>query len=68
MEEMKNATILHEEVLTITLVKHKEEMESTTGCLKKTEQKNFEAQIEKETWHAKCLSFEAKVHLFKEQK
>lgn len=25
-------------------------------------------QIEKETWHAKCLNFESKVQLFKKQK
>jgi hypothetical protein len=30
VEEMKNATIRHEKTLTITLVKHKEEMELVT--------------------------------------
>jgi hypothetical protein len=46
MEEMKNATIWHEEVLTSTLVKHKEEMESITKCLK-IEEKFFKVQIKK---------------------
>ncbi len=31
------------------------------------QQKKFKMQIGKETWHAKCLSFEVEVHLFKEQ-
>jgi hypothetical protein len=35
VEEMKNAVVQHEEMLTTTLVKHKEEMESVVGCLKK---------------------------------
>jgi hypothetical protein len=39
VEEMKNATIRHEEALTTTLVKHKEEMELVMECLKKVEQK-----------------------------
>jgi hypothetical protein len=63
VDEMKNAAIGHEEVLTITLVKHKEEMESVMGCLKKIEQKFLETKIEKEAWHAKCLSFEMEVQL-----
>jgi hypothetical protein len=37
VEEMKNATIQHEKMLTITFVRHKEEMESMTWCLKKVE-------------------------------
>ncbi len=65
---MKNATIRHEKTLTITLVKHKEEMELVTQCLKKVKQKFLDMQIEKETWHAKCLNFELKVQLFKKQK
>jgi hypothetical protein len=32
VEEMKNATACHEEALTTTLVKHKEEMELVTGA------------------------------------
>ncbi len=35
------------------------------GCLKKIEHKFLEMQIEKEAWHAKCLSFEAEVQLLK---
>jgi hypothetical protein len=66
VEEMKNATIHHEKTLTKTLVKHKEEMESVIKCLKKVEQKFLDMQTEKETWHARCLSFELKVQLFKE--
>ncbi len=42
-------------------------MESMAGCLKKVEQKFLEMQTEKENWHTKCLSFEAKVWLLKEQ-
>jgi hypothetical protein len=38
VEEMKNAEIQHEEMLTTTLVRHKEEMDSMTRCLKKIEQ------------------------------
>jgi hypothetical protein len=40
VEEMKNAKVFHEVMLTTWLVRHKEEMESVTGCLKKVEQ-NF---------------------------
>jgi hypothetical protein len=39
VEEMKNVTVDHGKALTTTLVKHKEEMESFTECLKKVEQK-----------------------------
>jgi hypothetical protein len=39
VEEMKNATIRHEEALTTTLVRHKKKMELMTECLKKVEQK-----------------------------
>jgi len=42
VEEMKNVVVRHEEALTTTLVKHKEEMESITECLKKVEQKFFD--------------------------
>jgi hypothetical protein len=42
VEEMKNAVVRHEKMLTTTLVRHKEEMESMMGCLKKIEQKFFE--------------------------
>ncbi len=55
---MKNVAVCHEETLTTTLVKHKEEMELVMGCLKKVKQKFFDEQTEKETWHTKCLSFE----------
>jgi hypothetical protein len=65
VEEMKNVIVCHEEALTTTLVKHKEEMELFTECLKKVEQKFLDMEIEKGTWHAKCLSFESKVQLFK---
>jgi hypothetical protein len=61
VEEMENATICHEETLTTTLVKHKEEMELVMGWLKKVKEKFLDLQIEKETWHAKCLSFESEV-------
>jgi hypothetical protein len=36
-EEMKSAIVSHEEALTTTLVKHKEEMELVTKYLKKVE-------------------------------
>lgn len=65
---MKNVVVRHEEALTTTLVKHKEEMESITECLKKVEQKFFDMQTKKETSHAKCLNFESEVQLLKEQK
>lgn len=65
---MKNAAIWHEEVLTKTLIKHKEEMESATKCLKGTKQKLFVVQTEKKAWHAKSLSFQSKIQLLKEQK
>jgi hypothetical protein len=68
VEEMKNVTICHEKTLTTTLVKHKEEMELVIKCLKKVEQKFLDMYTEKENWHARCLSFELKVQLFKEQK
>jgi hypothetical protein len=42
VEEMKNAIVRHEEMMTKTTVRHKEEMESMTGCLKKVEQKFLE--------------------------
>jgi hypothetical protein len=42
VEEMKNAAICHEEMLTTTLVRHKEEMELVTRCLRKVEQKFLE--------------------------
>ncbi len=38
VEEMKKVEVCHEKMLTTTLVKHKEEMESVMGCLKKVEQ------------------------------
>jgi hypothetical protein len=66
VEKMKNAIICHEEVLTTSLVRHKEEMESVTKCLKKFKQKFLDVQTKKNTWHAKCLSFELEVKLFKE--
>jgi hypothetical protein len=34
VEEMKNATVCHEEELTTTLVRHKEKMESVMRCVK----------------------------------
>jgi hypothetical protein len=37
VEEMKNVAIRHEEMLTTTSVRHKEEMELVTRCLKKVE-------------------------------
>jgi hypothetical protein len=37
VEEMKNAAVRHEEVLTTTLVRHKEEKKSVIMCLKKVE-------------------------------
>jgi len=58
VEEMKNATFCDEEVLTTTLVRHKEEMELVTKCLKKVDHKFLDEQIEKEIWHAKRLGFE----------
>jgi hypothetical protein len=58
---MKNVAIHHEEALITTLVRHKEEMESITKCLKKAEYKFLYERTEKEIWHAKCLSFESKV-------
>ncbi len=66
VEEMKNVAIRHEETLTTTLVRHKEEMQLVTECLKKVEHKFLEMQTEKETQHAKCLSFELEVQMFKE--
>ncbi len=39
---MKKAKVCHEKMLTTTLVRHKEEMESMMGCLKKVEQKFLE--------------------------
>jgi hypothetical protein len=63
---MKIVIVCHEETLTTTLVRHKEEMESVTECLKKVEHKFIDVQIEKETWHAKCLSFEMEMQLLKE--
>jgi hypothetical protein len=54
-------------MLTIALVKHKEEMELVTECLK-IKEKFFKVQIKKNAWHAKSLSFEVEVQLFKEQK
>ncbi len=65
---MKNVIIQHEEVLTTTLIKHKEEMQLATNCLKGTKQKKFIVQTEKKAWRAKCLIFESKVQLLKEQK
>jgi hypothetical protein len=53
-------------MLTTTSVRHKEKMESVMRCLKKVEQKFLEMNTKKETWHTKCLSFEAKVQLLKE--
>ncbi len=50
---MKNAIVYHEETLTITLVRHKEDMELVMECLKKVEQKFLDMQTKKETWHAK---------------
>ncbi len=35
VEEIKNAALCHEEVLTTTLVRHKEEMELVMECLRK---------------------------------
>lgn len=61
VEEMKNATFCHEKVLTTTLVRHNEDMELVTKCLKKVEHKFLDEQIEKEIWHSKCLGFESKV-------
>jgi chromosome segregation ATPase len=68
VEEMKNATVSHEEALTTTLVKHKEKMELVTEYLKKIKHKFLDVQTKKETWHAKCLNFESEVQLLKEQK
>jgi hypothetical protein len=68
VEDMNNATFCHEEVLTTTLVRHKEEMELVMKCLKKVKHKFLDEQIEKEIWHAKCLGFELKVQLPREQK
>jgi hypothetical protein len=68
VEKMKNVEVHHEVVLTTRLVRHKEEMELVTGCLKKVKQKFLDMQTYKEIWHAKCLSFESKVQLLKEQK
>jgi hypothetical protein len=42
VEEMKNVTFHHENTMTTTLVRHKEEMESMMGCLKRVEQKFFD--------------------------
>jgi hypothetical protein len=42
MEEMKNVAISHEEMLTTTFVRHKEEMELVMGCLKNIKQKFLE--------------------------
>ncbi len=39
VEEMKNATFCHEEALTTTLVRHKEDMELVMKCLKKVKHK-----------------------------
>jgi hypothetical protein len=39
---MKNVVVRHEEMLTTTFVKHKEEMKLVTGYLKKVEQKFLE--------------------------
>jgi hypothetical protein len=44
VEEMKNAEVHHEVALTTRLVRHKEEMESVMGCLKKVEQKFLDTQ------------------------
>ncbi len=60
--------VCHEEVLTTTLVRHKEEMELIMECLKKVEKKLLVEQTKKETQHAKCLGFESEVQLLKEQK
>ncbi len=68
VEEMKNATFCHEEALTTTLVRHNKNMELVTKSLKKVEHKFLDEQIEKEIWHAKCLGFESKVQLPKEQR
>ncbi len=65
---MKNVAIHHEEALTTTLVRHKEEMELVTKCLKKVKQKFLNEHTKKKTWHAKCLSFELEVQLLKEHK
>lgn len=65
---MKNAIVHHEEALTTTLVRDKEKMEPIMECLKKVEQKFLNEQTKKESWHAKCLSFESEVQLMKEQK
>lgn len=43
-------------------------MESAMECLRKVKQKFLDEQTKKETQHAKCLNFESKVQLFKEQK
>ncbi len=37
VEEMKNAIVRHEKMLTTSLVKHKKETESMKRCLKKIE-------------------------------
>jgi hypothetical protein len=66
--EMKNVVIRHEKVLTTTLIKHKEEIESATNCLQGTKQKFFVVQTKRKAWHAKSLSFESNAQLFKEQK
>lgn len=65
---MKNDAVQHEEVLNTNLVKHKEELESITKCLKGIEQKFFKMYTKKEAWQAKSLSFEVEVQLLKEQK
>jgi hypothetical protein len=41
---MKNEKVRHEVSLTTRLVRHKEEMESMTRCLKKVEQKFLDMQ------------------------
>jgi hypothetical protein len=48
VEEMKNVTIHHEKALTMTLVRHKKEMESVTKYLKKVKKKFLNVQTKKE--------------------
>jgi hypothetical protein len=44
VEDMENGEVHREVALTTRLVRHKEEMESVTGCLKKVEQKFLDMQ------------------------
>lgn len=43
-------------MVTIIVVKHKEEIKWVTECLKTIEQKFFKLQINEETWQAKSMS------------